>query len=122
MMLRRFVLILMVATGSGIAAFASGPTFWTITTAADLLRGTSDGMFVSVDGVVTLGPQLTPRLTSTPAQVWSLASSPDGTLWAGTGGDGKLLRIRPGQKEEVAATTTENGVYAVAVSGSRVYF
>jgi hypothetical protein len=122
MLLRRFALTLLVAAAGSAITWASGPTFWTVSTASDLLRGTSDGMFVSLDGVVMPGPQLTPRLSSTPAQIWSLASSADGTLWAGTGGDGKLLRIRPGQKEEVAATTSESGVFAIAVSGSRVYF
>jgi hypothetical protein len=118
----RFALTLLIAVGAGLVARAAGPTFWTVSTSADLLRGTSSGMLVGLDGVVTLGPQLTPRLTSTPAQVWSLATGADGTIWAGTGGDGRLLRIRPGQAEETAATTTENAVFAVAVSGSRTYF
>lgn len=122
MTLRRLGLTLALVTASTFAAFAAGPTFWTITTSADLLKGTSSGMFVGLDGVVTLGPQLTPRLTSTPAQVWSLAAGADGTLWAGTGGDGKLLRLRPGQPAETAATTSESAVFAVAVSGSRTYF
>jgi hypothetical protein len=101
---------------------ASGPVFWTTLGAGDLLRGTSEGVFVSLDGVVTAGPQLTARLTSTPAQIWSLAAGPDGTLWAGTGGDGRLVRIRPGQAEETVATTKETGVFAVAVAGARVYY
>ena len=74
---------------------ASGPTFWTTATAADFLKGTSDGVYVSLSGVVTAGPQLTNRLTSTPAQVWSLADAADGALWAGTGADGRVLRLRP---------------------------
>jgi hypothetical protein len=101
---------------------ASGPVFWTTLGAGDLLRGTSDGVFVSLDGVVTAGPQLTNRLTATPAQIWSLAAAPDGVLWAGTGGDGRLLRIRPGQPEETIATTKETGVFAIAVAGARVYY
>jgi hypothetical protein len=115
-------LALLVAATSGVVTMAAGPTFWTVSTSADLLRGTSSGMLVGLDGVVTLGPQLTPRLTSTPAQVWSLAAGADGTIWAGTGVDGRLLRLRPGQAEEIAATTTESAVFAVAVSGSRTYF
>jgi hypothetical protein len=101
---------------------ASGPVFWTTLGASDLLRGISDGVFVSLDGVVTAGPQLTGRLASTPAQIWSLAAGPDGVLWAGTGGDGRLLRLRPGQAEETVATTKETGVFAVAVAGARVYY
>jgi hypothetical protein len=118
----RVALALLAAATSGVIAKAAGPTFWTVSTAADLLRGTSSGMLVGLDGIVTLGPQLTPRLTSTPAQVWSLSAGADGTIWAGTGGDGRLLRLRPGQPEEVAATTTESAIFAVAVSGSRTYY
>jgi hypothetical protein len=100
---------------------ASGPVFWTVATAADFLRGTSDGVFVSAAGVVTPGPQMTSRLTSAPAQIWSLAEGADGTLWAGTGGDGRLIRIRPGQAEETAFDAEENNIFAVAVAGARVY-
>src|SRR6188474_1945068 len=78
---------------------ASGPTFWTTATAADFLKGTSDGVYVNLTGVVTAGPQLTSRLTSTPAQVWSLTQAGDGTFWAGTGADGRVIRLRPGQAE-----------------------
>ena len=46
--------------------------------------------------MLSAGPALTNRLTSAPPQVWSLAEAADGTLWAGTGGDGRLLRLRPG--------------------------
>jgi hypothetical protein len=100
---------------------ASGPTFWTTATATDLLRGTSDGVYVSLSGVVTAGSELINRLTSSPAQVWSLVTSADGSLWAGTGGDGRVVRSRPGQPEQTVFDSGENNVFALAVSGSRVY-
>ena len=100
---------------------ASGPVFWTVASAGEFLRGTSDGVFVSRDGVVTAGPQIVSRLKSTPAQVWSLAETSDGTLWAGTGGDGRVLRLRNGQAEEVAFDSTESNVFAIAAAGGRVY-
>ena len=109
--------------GPAVAALlaASGPTFWTIATSAEFLRGTSDGVFVSAEGVLRPGPALTNRLKSTPAQVWSLAEGADGTLWAGTGSDGKVLRLRPGQPEETAFDADEANIFAVAVSGNRIY-
>ena len=92
------VLILAVLVFAAVAslAFTSGPTFWTVATAAEFLRGTSDGVYVSLNGVVSAGPQLSNRLTTTPPQIWSLAEAPDGTLWAGTGGDGRVIRLRAG--------------------------
>jgi sugar lactone lactonase YvrE len=92
-----------------------------VATSADLLRGTSEGVYVSLSGVVTAGPELTNRLASTPAQIWSLVSAADGTIWAGTGGDGRIIRVRPGQAEETAFDTNENNVFALAVSGPRVF-
>jgi hypothetical protein len=61
---------------------ASGPVFWTVATSSDFLAGTSDGVFVSLQGVLTPGPSMTSRLSTTPAQVWSLAQADDGTLFA----------------------------------------
>lgn len=107
--------------GLGVSIAASGPTFWTTATSTDFLKGTSDGVYVSLSGTVTAGPTLTNRLTSTPAQVWSLAQGPDGTMWAGTGGDGRVLRLRNGQPEETAFTAAEANVFALAVSGNRVF-
>src|SRR5512134_3243915 len=94
-------------------ASASGPSFWTMATAGDFLKGRSDGVYVSLEGVVTAGPALTNRLTSTPGQVWSLAQGPDGTLWAGTGGDGRVLRLRAGQSEQTAFDAGENNIFAL---------
>jgi hypothetical protein len=109
------------AAGLALPLSASGPTFWTVATSADFLGGRSDGVFVNLEGVVTPGPTLTSRLTSAPPQVWALAQAGDGTLWAGTGADGRVLRLREGQAEQVAFDTDEANVFALAVSGSRVF-
>lgn len=100
---------------------AAGPTFWTIATSAEFLRGTSDGVYVSLEGVLTAGPQIENRLATAPSQIWSLAQAADGTLWAGTGGDGRVIRLRPGQKEETVFDAEESNVFAVAVAGTRTY-
>jgi sugar lactone lactonase YvrE len=105
----------------GVVARAAGPTFWTVGTSAEFLRGTSEGVYVSLEGVVTAGPQLENRLTTATPQVWSLAQAADGTLWAGTGGDGRVLRLRPGQKEETVYDSEETNVFAIAVDGPRTY-
>ena len=86
-----FVLVILVGAAAAPSLRASGPTFWTTATAADFLKGTSDGVYVNLNGVVTAGPQLTNRLTTTPAQVWSAVETADGTLWAGTGADVALI-------------------------------
>jgi sugar lactone lactonase YvrE len=116
----RFGVLAIAAAVCGVAR-AAGPTFWTVATSAEFLRGTSEGVYVSLEGVVTAGPQLENRLTTTPAQVWSLAQASDGALWVGTGGDGRVLRVRPGQKEETIYDSEETNVFAIAVDGARTY-
>ena len=39
------------------------------------------------------------------------------SLWAGTGGDGRVVRSRPGQPEQTVFDSGENNVFALAVSG-----
>lgn len=116
------ILTLALAVGlGGLAAADSGPTFWTVATARDLLEGTSEGTYIQLNGVLTAGPRLTNRLTSTPAQIWSLLQQPDGSTWAGTGGDGRVIRLRPGQNEQTVFDSEETNVFALAASGTRVY-
>jgi len=111
----------LVAGLTSAAVTASGPTFWTVATSADFLKGTSEGVYVTLSGVVTAGPQLTNRLASTPAQIWCLTQGSDGTIWAGTGGDGRVIRLRPGQPEETAFDSTEANIFAITAAGTRVY-
>ncbi len=101
---------------------ASGPTFWTSPRRATSSRARPTACTSASAASSRAGPQLTNRLTtSTPAQIWSLAAAPDGTLWAGTGGDGRVIRLRPGQREETVFDARETNVFAIAVAGTRVY-
>src|SRR5437870_13916732 len=97
---RRCVLSCLVAIGWVALLRASGPTFWVVGTTAELLKGTSDGVLIDRNGTITAGPKLTNLLGTTPAQIWCLAAGSDGTLWAGTGGDGRVIRVRSNQREE----------------------
>ena len=118
---RRLLFAAMFAALTVLTGSASGPMFWTVANSAEFLKGTSDGVFVSLEGVLSPGPAFTNRLTSTPAQIWSVTESPDGIIWAGTGGDGKLLRLRGTQAEETALDADEPNIFAVASAGNRVY-
>jgi hypothetical protein len=117
----RAALLAVIVSAAVAVAVAGGPSFWTVATAADFLRGTSDGVSVSSLGTLTAGPPLTNRLRAAPPQVWSLAEAPDGTIWAGTGGDGRVVRLRAGQPDETVFDADEPNVFAVASSGNRVY-
>jgi hypothetical protein len=118
---RRILCFCVTLAATAVLLHGAGPTFWVVGTTAELLKGTSDGVLIDRSGTLSAGPRLTNVLTSTPAQIWCLAVGADNTLWAGTGGDGRVIRVRPGQREETVFDAGENNVFALAVAGSRVY-
>lgn len=87
----------------GLAAWMTaqdGPAYakdviWRQEGAAALSKGQRDGVVISDDGAIRLGP----RLTALPAldcnRVWDLARSVDGTLFAASGDQGRIYRFRP---------------------------
>jgi sugar lactone lactonase YvrE len=88
-------------------------------TAERLFRGSLDGIAVSSDGRLTLAPVvrgLAPEGTFPgAARTWSMAATPEGSLYAGTGPAGKIYRIRPGLAPELLAELDEPMVTALAV-------
>src|SRR5919202_2528516 len=72
---------------------AATPTFWTVSTQADFLKGDVQDLSIDSDGRVFLGPGAA-RLAETAAPfLWTLLAGADGTLYAGTGNEGQGLRI-----------------------------
>lgn len=71
-----------------------------------------NGVSVAEDGTVSPGPAATLVAPEAGAQVWSLCRTHDGAVYAGTGSDGTVVRIR-GDKAEQAATLFEYEVFSV---------
>src|SRR4051812_4174092 len=83
------------------AAVAATTTTWEINGYQDFLRGRMNGLSITRDGRLVVGPKLESILSSDQAQIWSIASAPDGSLYLGTGNRGRLLRIDPAGKSTV---------------------
>ncbi len=105
--------VTMVETSSG--AFAGGmpsDTVWKVDVAGK-----------KATALVKLGGKAKPGDDDTPETVWSLAAGKDGTLYAGTGPDGKLWSIDKGGKAKVVFSSTDKRVTAVTVtSDGAVWF
>ncbi len=97
------------------AAFASGTTAWEMSTYADFIRGKFDGVSLSRDGRITLGPKIDPVFTSDQPVVWAAAEAPDGTLYAATGNRGRVYKIDRAGKSALVWTAPEPEVFAIAV-------
>ena len=71
------------------------------------------------DGGNNAGPaKLQSFLDEQPETVWSVAAGKDGTLYAGTGPDGRLWSIDKGGKAKVVFSSTDKRVTAVTVTAA----
>ena len=93
---------------------ASAPTFWTVSTQSDFLKGDVENLSIDADGRVFLGPE-TKRLAETAAPfIWKVVAATDGALWAGTGNEGQVVRVGTDGKTATVFDATEIEVHALA--------
>jgi hypothetical protein len=104
----------------GAAAVASAvltaavPTFWTVSTQADFLKGDVTDLSIDSDGRVFLGPSTSILAETAAPFLWTMAAGSDGTLWAGTGNEGKVLKIGRDGKVATFFDANELEVHAIA--------
>ncbi|MDQ3069512.1 MAG: hypothetical protein M3R55_07265 [Acidobacteriota bacterium] len=100
---------------------AAPPVFWTVSTQTDFLKGHADGVSIGVDGRIGLGATIETLADPKEPFVWALTQS--GAAWlAGTGNDGKVLKIAPNGTTSVAFDAAELGVHAVIDDGRGGFF
>lgn len=93
---------------------ASAPTFWTVSTQADFLKGDVENLSIDSDGRVFLGPATTKVAETSAPFLWTVLAGPDGTLWAGTGNEGQVLRVARDGKLTTFFDAPEMEVHALA--------
>lgn len=92
---------------------AAGPTRWEVSTAEQWLQGRSDQVEVDREGRITLGPALREVHEDTAPSVWDVVAAPDGTVYAGTGNDGRVL-VHDGKATRTLFDSDELQVHALA--------
>ena len=78
-------------------------------------QGDLNGVSLKADGTLTLGPAFETLASAAEPYVWSLARDSKGTLYAGSGNDGKVYRLTKGGKLETFFDSPELEVHALAV-------
>src|SRR6516225_197643 len=113
-MLKRFGVSVAVIVAATSILSASTPTFWTVSTQADFLGGDVTDLAVDADCRVFLGPP-TAQLAETSAPfLWTLVAGADGTLYAGTGNEGKVLKLGRDGKTSDFFDAPEMEIHALA--------
>ena len=103
-----------VAVLLAVASLSAGPGFWQAATQADFLRGDVDQLSIDEHGRLMLGPEVTRVHDAGAPFVWAAVTGADGTLFLGTGNDGKVLRVEPSGRSSVFYDSTEMEVHALA--------
>src|SRR4051794_31279613 len=106
------VLLVIVAS---VALTAAMPTFWTVSTQTDFLKGDVTDLSIDSDGRVFLGPSSSLVAETAAPFLWTMAAGADGTLWAGTGNEGKVLKVGKDGKIATFFDATELEVHAIAL-------
>src|SRR5579872_3990105 len=111
---------------------ASTPTFWTVSTQADFLKGDVTDLSIDADGRVFLGPSTTQLSETSAPFLWTLVAGADGTLFAGTGNEGKVLKIgrdgktsdffdAPEMEVHALASAPNGGLYVASSPDGKIY-
>ena len=92
-MLKRIVVSAAGILAASALLSASAPMFWTVSTQVDFLKGDVENLSIDSEGRVFLGPATTQVAETSAPFLWTLLAGADGTLWAGSGNEGQVLRI-----------------------------
>jgi sugar lactone lactonase YvrE len=109
---------------SSTGLLAVGPQFWTVASQAEFLSGTSNGVSIDAAGRLLAAPAVATVHDLAAPQAWSLLTADDGTWYAGTGGDGRVVSGRmtdPSAAVRTVLDVESASVHALARIGSRVF-
>ena len=96
-------------------SFAGGTRTWEQSKFEELEKGTTDGVAIRSDGSMELAPAFKATITTPSPYVWSIATGPDGNLYAATGTPARVYRITPNGKSSVIFQSQELQVQALVV-------
>lgn len=129
---RPTALYVTVLLAAGIILSAATPTFWTVSTQLDFLKGDVQDLSIDSDGRVFLGPSATLVAETSAPFLWSVVAGEDGTLWAGSGNEGKVLKVdkdgkvttffdAPELEVHAIAAAPKGGIYAATSPDGKIY-
>ena len=98
----------------GVAVNAAGARFWEVGTLADFLKGDATSLSIDLHGRLLLGPSLTAVADTDAPVLWGAVVATDGTVFVGSGNDGKVMKVTRDGKFSLFYDSTELEVHALA--------
>jgi hypothetical protein len=93
---------------------AASATFWTVSTQADFLKGDAEDVSIDSDGRLFLGPSPSVVAETSAPFLWTVIEGADGTMWAGSGNEGQVLKVTKDGKLSTFFDASELEVHALA--------
>jgi hypothetical protein len=106
----------LLAAAACVGLSAATPTFWTVASQAEFLKGDVEGLSIDSDGRVFPGPSAAVLAETSAPFLWTVLAGADGTLWAGSGNEGKVLRVGKDGKVTTFFDAAELEVHAIAAA------
>lgn len=94
---------------------ASEPAIWSINSRTEVLKGEAKSVSISDTGAITLAPKLNEIFKTEQPYIWSSAVDASGSVFLGTGSDGRIYRVDAAGKGAIFADTNELNVSALAI-------
>jgi sugar lactone lactonase YvrE len=95
---------------------ASSPKFFQAATQNDFLKGDVENLSIDSHGQLTLGPMTELVYETSAPFLWSMIAAPDGTMFVGSGNEGKVFRIDAQGKGSLFFDSTELEAHALALA------
>jgi sugar lactone lactonase YvrE len=104
------------------ATFGATTTTWEMSGYQDFLRGRMNGMSLTRDGRLVLGPKIETLFASDQPEIWTVAKARDGSIYLGTGNGGRLYRIDGAGQASLVWTADQPEIFAITVDAKGVVY
>jgi sugar lactone lactonase YvrE len=103
-------------------SFGATTTTWEMTGYQDFLRGRLNGLSLTRDGRLVVGPKIETVFSSDQPDIWSVAQAPDGSLYLGTGNRGRLYKVDASGQSTLVWSADQPEIFAVTVDTKGVVY
>jgi hypothetical protein len=103
-----------VAALTALTLHASSSKFFQTATQADFLKGEVENLSIDARGQLTLGPAVDLVYEAAAPFIWAIVPGADGSLFVGTGNEGKVYRVDSSGKGTVFFDSPELEIHAMA--------
>lgn len=104
------------------SGLAAEPQVWSVSSRADILKGDARGVSIDQNGTIALAPKLIEVFKTGEQYIWSSATDAAGSVYLGTGGEGKVFKVAANGAGVLFCDLGEINVTALAFDKSGALF